>query len=124
MKYQKGVHENHKKLPFLAERIEIGRQGKLVPNLKDKKEYVALNQGLRHGLKLKKVHRVIEFQQSKWIKAYIMLDTKLRKDAKNEFEKDFFKLMNNSVFGKTMKKMLGHFPKIYLSWTWEKQRLR
>ena len=108
--------------------MKIGREEKLVPNLKDKKGYVvhikALNQALKQNLRLKKVHRVIEFQQSKWMKAYIMLNTRLRKDAKNEFEKDFFKLMNNSVFGKTMKKMLGHFPKIYLSWTWEKQRLR
>ena len=91
--------------------MSIGRQEKLVPNLKDEKGYVvhikALDQALKHGLKLKKVHRVIEFQQSKWMKAYIMLNTRLRKDAKNEFEKDFFKLINNklinnNVFEKTM----------------------
>ena len=86
--------------------MKIGRVEKLVPDLKDKKGYVvhikALDQALKHGLKLKKVHRVIEFQQSKWMKAYIMLNTKYRKDAKNESEKDLFKLMNNSIFGKTM----------------------
>ena len=85
---------------------------KLVPNLRDKKGYVvhikALDQALKHGLKLKKVHRVTAFQQSRWMKAYIMLNIRLRKDAKNELEKDFFRLMNNSVFGKTMKNIKNH----------------
>ena len=72
MEYPKGLHENHNELPFLAERMKIGRKEKLIPNLKDKKGYVVhikvLDQALKHGLKLK-VHRVIEFQQSKWMKA-------------------------------------------------------
>ena len=112
VKYPKGLHENHNKLPFLVKKMRIGREEKLVPNLKRKKGYVvhikALDQALKYGLKLKKVHRVIEFQQSKWMKAYIMLNTRLRKDAKNEFEEDFFKLMNNSVSGKTMENIRNH----------------
>ena len=111
VEYPKELHENHNELPFLTEKMKIGRLEKLVPNLKDKKGYVvhikALDQALKHGLNLKKVHRVIEFQQSKWMKAYIMLNTRSRKGAKNEFEKDFFKLINNklinnNVFEKTM----------------------
>ena len=69
VEYPKELHENHNELPFLMERMRIGRVEKLVPNLKDKKGYVvhikALDQALKHGLKLKKVHRVIEFRQSK-----------------------------------------------------------
>ena len=68
----------------------------------------ALNHALMHDLKLKRVHWVIEFQQSKWMKAYIMLNTRLKKDAKNEFEKDFFKLINNSVFGNKMENIRNH----------------
>ena len=107
VEYPKELHENHNELPFLAERMKIGREEKLVANLKDKKGYAVqiktLNRALKHGLKFKKVHRVIEFQHIKWkkaMKAYIMLNTRLRIAARNRFEKDFFKLMNNSAFWK------------------------
>ena len=69
VKYPKELHKNHNELPFLAEKMKIGREEKLAPNLKNKKGYVvhikALDQALKHGLRLKKVQRVIEFRQSK-----------------------------------------------------------
>ena len=92
----------HEDSPFLLERMKIGKCKKLVRNLYDKKNYVvhirALKQALNHGLILKKVHRVIQFYQDAWLKPYIDMNTELRKKAKNDFEKDFFKLMKNAVF--------------------------
>ena len=106
VKYPKRLHELHSDLPFLSERMEVNKCKKLVCNLFNKKKYVAhintLKQALNHGLKFKKIHRVIEFNQEAWLKPYIDMNTELRKLAKNDFEKDLIKLMNNSVFGKTM----------------------
>ena len=112
VKYLKRLHELHSDLPFLSERMEINKCKKLVCNLCNKKKYVthinSLKQALNHGLKLKKIHRVIEFNQNEWLKPYIDMNTELRKASKNDFEKDLFKLMNNSVFGKTMENIRKH----------------
>ena len=92
--------------------MEVNKCKKLVCNLFNKKKYVvhinSLKQTLNHRLKLKKIHRVIEFNQKEWLKPYIDMNTELRKDAKNDFEKDLFKLINNSVFGITMKNIRKH----------------
>ena len=86
--------------------MKIDKCTKLLCNLRDKKKYAvhikSLKQALNHGLKFKKVHRIIEFNHEAWLKPYIDMNTELRKLAKNDFQKDFFKLMNNSVFEKTM----------------------
>ena len=106
------LHDLHSDMPFLSERMIINKTKKLVCNLHNKKNYVAhtniLKQALNHGLKLKKVHRVIEFEQEAWLKKYIDFNTDLWVKATNDFEKDFFKLMNNAVFGKTMENVRKH----------------
>ena len=92
--------------------MKIDKCKKLVCNLHYKKKFVvhirSLKQALNHGLKLKKVHRIIEFNQEAWLKPYIDMNTELRKIARSDFEKDFFKLMNNAVFGKTMENVRKH----------------
>ena len=68
----------------------------------------ALKQALNHGLKLEKVHRVIRFNQRAWLKSYINMNTRKRMEEQNEFEKNFFKLMISSVYGKTMENLRKH----------------
>ena len=107
LEYPENLHDLHNDYPFCPERVEC-KNGveKLIPNLRNKTKYIIhyknLIQCLKAGLKLKKIHRGIKFVVSEWMKPYIDKNTNLRAMAKNNFEKDFFKLMNNSVFGKTM----------------------
>ena len=124
--YPKELHDAHSDYPLAPERLAVKDEwlsekqlaikaqynlprsditAKLIPNLLNKKEYVVdfrnLKFYLSHGLKLGKVHAAIRYAQCKWMAPYIELNQEKRTQAKTEFEKDFFKLMNNSVFGKT-----------------------
>ena len=132
LKYPEELHDLHNNYPLAPEsrvilkselspyqlnQLETHKEGhneklkKLVPNLYDKKNYICHIKNLQYylskGLILTKVHRVLEFKQSNWLKKYIDFNTNERAKSKNDFEKDMFKLMNNAVFGKTMEDMRG-----------------
>ena len=105
--YPERLHDAHNDYPLAPERVVCDRKiEKLIQSLRDKTRYVVhyqtLKQYLALGMELTRVHRGIKFEESNWLKPYIDANTVLRAKANNEFEKDFFKLMNNSVFGKTM----------------------
>ena len=129
LEYPKELHNTHNSYPLAPEHLTItedmlspyckqikekyhmsaGEVKKLIPNLMGKTKYVLHYRNLQLymdlGLKIKKIHRVLEFNQSPWLEQYISFNTNKRTVAKNDFEKDFFKLMNNSVFGKTMENL-------------------
>ena len=127
LEYPDELHQMHNDYPLAPEKFEVKSEWlsqyqhnfmtnktclkvkKLVPNLMPKHKYVVHYRNLQLyislGMKITKLHRTLEFNQEPWMAPYIMMNTELRKDAKSEFEKDFFKLMNNSVFGKTMENL-------------------
>ena len=111
IQHSKKVHKLHNDLPFLPERMKFEKVENLVSNFHDKIEYVIhirnLKQALNHRLILKTVSIVV-FNQKAWLKPYIDMNTKLTKKAKNKFEKDFLKQMNNAVLGKTMENARKH----------------
>ncbi|XP_063220314.1 uncharacterized protein LOC134529787 isoform X2 [Bacillus rossius redtenbacheri] len=106
VEYPSALHEEHKDLPFLpvSQCPPGSRQTKLITTLESKENYIIhfrnLKQALQHGLRLKKVHRVLEFKQRAWMEPFITKNTLKRQAATNDFEKEFFKLANNSSFGK------------------------
>ena len=110
VEYSKALFNSHKDIPFLPERKKVQKVEQLICSLEDKEENVihirALKQALNHSLKLKEVHRVIQFKQE--VKAIHWHEYWIKNSSKNEFEKNFFKLMNNSVYGKTMQNVRNH----------------
>ena len=106
LEYPKKLWKSNNDYPLTPEKIKVDNVEKLTCSFKPKNHYVLhyqnLKQYLEEGMILKKVHRGIKFYQSKWMEPYIRKNTDLRKLASSSFEKDFFKLMNNSVFGKTI----------------------
>ena len=129
LEYPDELHELHNDYPLASEKlvvtndmilryckeiadeydIKVGDVKKLIPNLGNKTKYVLhyrnLQLYLSLGMKLTKIHRVLKFKQSDWMKKYIDFNTEKRMNAANDFEKDFFKLMINSVYGKTMENL-------------------
>ncbi|MEW8190510.1 MAG: hypothetical protein AB2766_14525, partial [Candidatus Thiodiazotropha endolucinida] len=128
LEYPEDLHNAHNAYPLAPERMVVQKKWmseyqhnllgvgvapteveKLVPNLRNKDRYVLHYRNLQLytslGMRLTKVHRALRFDQSPWMEPYIRMNTELRKKAASDFEKDLYKLMNNSVFGKTMENL-------------------
>ena len=147
LEYPKELHDWHNDYPLVPEKKEINPEQmseyqrrlmadldlampdteKLVLTLEDKEKYVTHYRNLQfyliQGMRLKKVHRVIELDQEPWMEPYIRMNTEFRKQAKNDFETGLYKLMNNSVFGKTMENLRNRVDvKIVRDWETDKIR--
>lgn len=115
LEYPEHLHDLHNDYPLAPESVTLKGSNvpKLITNLNNKVKYVVHYKNLKHyerlGLRITKVHSGIKFQESAWLEKYILLNTELRTRASNDFEKDFLKLMNNSVFGKTMEAIENRF---------------
>ena len=109
LEYPEDLHNLHNDYPLATEIVKMGNAEKLIPNLNNKTNDVVHYDNLKLYeslvLKIVQIHRGIKFEESDWLEEYFNLNTKLRIEAKqseNNFDVDFFKLMNNSVFGKTL----------------------
>ena len=116
LEYSEDLHNLDNDYPLAPERVKMGNVEKLIPNFNNKTNYVVHYENLKLyeslGLKIAKIHRGIKFEESAWLEEYININTKLRIEAKqsgNNFELDFFKLINNSVFGKTLENIRNGF---------------
>lgn len=125
--YPSTLHDEHNEFPFCPQNYQPPKSkfAKLIPNLENKTKYVVhytmLKQCIKNGLKVTKIHRIVEFTQSKWLKNYIDLNTKLRNESKNNFDRNTYKLANNSVYGKTMENVDRRID-IRLVTEWSKNR--
>ncbi|KYM93980.1 hypothetical protein ALC62_15425 [Cyphomyrmex costatus] len=124
LEYPQHLHDAHTDLPFCPTRDKPPgkREDKLLATLYDKQRYVihyrSLQQCTRHGLRVTKVHRVLQFAQSAWLRNYIELNTQFSTSTRSDFEKKLYKLMNNAIFGKTMENVRNHVD-VKLITTWD-----
>lgn len=130
LNYPISIHNKHNDLPFCCEtkKTPHAKQAKLIVDLNNKNHYIIhiknLQQCLKHGLELSKIHRILKFKQSPWLKEYIELNNFHRTNAKSTFEKNFFKLLNNAVYGKTMENVDKRKDvKIVSKWENERKKL-
>jgi hypothetical protein len=123
LKYPERLHDLHNDYPLAPERMRIGKVDKLICSLSDKERYVVHHEALKFyiglGLEITKVHRGITFEEEDWLKPYIAKNTEERKKVKSKSEKNFFKLMNNAVFGKTMENVRN---RVDVRWPLRKSR--